>query len=206
MNNNIIFYSWQSDLPNSENRNFIKGCIEKAVKDANRDDKCLEVDRDTCGMAGFPNIEQTILRKIQKANVFVADISIINNGFWKKKRTPNPNVLFELGYAVKTLGWERIICVFNNDYGKIEDLPFDIKQHRVVSYSLRKNDKKDEKKRIANIINESLNVLAKKGLIFSKNRPNENYLLEGSFDDIFYSSFVDGASARAYMNSVGVLY
>ena len=27
-----IFYSWQSDLPNKDNRSFIENCIEKAIK------------------------------------------------------------------------------------------------------------------------------------------------------------------------------
>ena len=27
-----IFYSWQSDLPNKDNRSFIENCIEKSIK------------------------------------------------------------------------------------------------------------------------------------------------------------------------------
>lgn len=35
----------------------------------------------------------------------------------------NPNVLIELGYASSKLGWDRILCIHNLMYGKIEDLP-----------------------------------------------------------------------------------
>ena len=27
-----IFYSWQSDLPNSKNRNLIESCLRKAIR------------------------------------------------------------------------------------------------------------------------------------------------------------------------------
>lgn len=63
MAEDIVFYSWQSDLPNKNNRNFIKECIEKAIKEVNKNGMCLEVDRDTNGISGFPNIQKTILQK-----------------------------------------------------------------------------------------------------------------------------------------------
>jgi len=202
MKKDIIFYSWQSDLPNADNRNFIKDCLEKAVKEANRDDKYLEVDRDTSGMAGFPNIQQTILKKIEKANIFVADVSIISEMSLKGKRMPNPNVLFELGYAVKALGWERVICVFNEDYGRIDELPFDIKQHRILSYSLNNKEKKDERYRVANAVKETLNILVKKGMLYSKIKLNEGNLLEGPTNDVFNSAFINGESMLIHMDSI----
>jgi hypothetical protein len=42
-----------------------------------------------------------------------------------RRRTPNPNVLVELGYALKALGDERVIVVVNTAFGKEELLPFD---------------------------------------------------------------------------------
>lgn len=190
-----IFYSWQSDLPNKYNRNFIKSCIEKAVKDANRNDNCLEVDRDTNGVAGFPNIQQTILRKIESANIFVADISIINKSvFNRKRRTPNPNVLFELGFAVKVLGWERIICVFNEDYGEVNDLPFDIKQHRIIAYSFKRNEKTDVKNQVSGAIKNTLQILTDKGLLYTAKEIPKEYLIVMPIKDVLLSSFVDGGS------------
>ena len=67
---------------------------------------------------------------------------------------PNPNVLIELGYAIKTLGWSKIICLFNSQTGKIEDLPFDINHNRVTAYT----SNLENKKRISEII--SLNSLS----------------------------------------------
>jgi hypothetical protein len=47
--------------------------------------------------------------------VFVADVTPINAGS-DHRLCPNPNVLIELGYAVKALGWSRIVMVLNTAY------------------------------------------------------------------------------------------
>ena len=90
----------------------------------------MEFDRDTFGLNGSPDITQTIFDKIDKSVLFVCDISIVSSQGAKK--TPNPNVLIELGYAVSKLGWEHIICLFDSNTGSIEDLPFDLRQKIAV--------------------------------------------------------------------------
>ena len=99
-----IFYSWQSDLPNRTNRRLIGDALEKAAKNLGADE-ALDVepviDRDTLGAAGAPDIKETILEKINQCDIFVADVSILNPR--ARKPAPNPNVLFELGYAVKQM-------------------------------------------------------------------------------------------------------
>lgn len=131
-----IFYSWQSDLPSKENRNLIEDSLRRAIKAIHKDDsETIEpvLDRDTAGIAGSPSISESIFSKIAMADVFVADISIINSN-QDSKATPNPNVLIELGYAISQLGWDRIILVQNTDFGPPEKLPFDLRGRRVVTY------------------------------------------------------------------------
>ena len=93
-----VFYSWQSDLPNATNRGFIQKALENATK-VIRDDGSIQVepvvDRDTVGVPGAPDIASTILAKIEQSQVFVCDVSIINQGA-NSRPTPNPNVLIEL--------------------------------------------------------------------------------------------------------------
>ena len=48
--------------------------------------------------------------------------------------TPNPNVLIELGYALKTLGGKRVIMVINEYFCERNQLPFDLHTKRVHSY------------------------------------------------------------------------
>jgi hypothetical protein len=62
-----------------------------------------ETTRDT---SGSPNIALKILEKIQAADVFVADITTVTAP-GAKRPCPNPNVGYELGYAVATLGWDN---------------------------------------------------------------------------------------------------
>jgi hypothetical protein len=75
-----IFYSWQSQLPNSTNRGFIQEALEAAVR-AVREDVAIEVrpevDRDTANVPGSPNIADTIRAKIDAAEVVVCDVSIV---------------------------------------------------------------------------------------------------------------------------------
>jgi hypothetical protein len=141
----IIFYSWQSDLPRSRNQGFIQECLEEAIAQVSKEPGIVlvpSIDRDTQGEPGSPAIADTILAKIDNCDMFVCDVSIINNDENPKRPTPNPNVLLELGWAAQRLGWERITNVFNLAYGRIEDLPFDLKQRRVVGYALKPEENK----------------------------------------------------------------
>ena len=133
-----IFYSWQSDLPEVDNKSYIGTCLQKALSKINRcTDFSIEfvLDRATSKRIGTIDIAQTIFNKINNAKLFVADVSIINHRTKKYRKTVNPNVLFELGYAVRTIGWENIICIFNTKYGQPKDLPFDIRNRRLLLYN-----------------------------------------------------------------------
>lgn len=130
----IVFYSWQSDLPNGTNRTLIGNALNDAAKEIQTEETDIEpvIDRDTQGVSGAPNIATAIFQKIDSADIFVADVSVI--GTVKKRAMPNPNVLVELGYSLKALGHERIILVFNTAFGKVEKLPFDLRMHRTLTY------------------------------------------------------------------------
>jgi hypothetical protein len=134
-----VFYSWQSDLPNSTNRRVIQDALEAVAKEIRNDQVAIEpvIDRDTAGVAGSPDIGHTIFQKIDDAAVFVGDVSIINRGSRSTRPVPNPNVLLELGYALRGLGGNRVLMVMNTAYGTPDKLPFDLKQKRVVTYELK---------------------------------------------------------------------
>lgn len=165
-----IFYSWQSDLPNNTNRGFIEDCIKKSINDVAKFipfNLELTLDKDTFNEPGNPEIVNTILSKIENAKIFIADISIINSDS-KLRKTPNPNVLFELGYASKALGWERIICIYNLDYGSFDELPFDLKHRKPIAYTLNNKTKSEAKNGIANAIIKTITSLQDRGLLFDE--------------------------------------
>jgi hypothetical protein len=138
-----VFYSWQSDIANNINRGFIQKAIQDAIEEINQEKK-LEIflDQDTRGECGSPDIVNTILRKIDNSDVFIADVSSISNN--DKKSFPNPNVMFELGYAYKTLGDSRIIMVYNESSGDINNLPFDLGLKRQMVYKCSDSDEKSK--------------------------------------------------------------
>ena len=75
-----VFLSWQSDI--GETRNVIQSALEKAVRNLNRDCSVeMRVDQDTAGVSGWPEITSAILDKIDKCEVFVADITPINGPY-----------------------------------------------------------------------------------------------------------------------------
>jgi hypothetical protein len=154
-----VFYSWQYDSPKNCNMNFIEDCIERALKQINKKIKFQlspRLDRDTQDVAGAPPIADTILRKISECGMIVADLTLVSytddqftlksllqtwaknrfnwsatvQGIHSTKRSPNANVMLELGYAVGILGWDRVICVMNDHFGKPDDLPFDVRHRR----------------------------------------------------------------------------
>lgn len=152
-----IFYSWQSDLPNNSNRGFIHSCLEKALKEIYRNNEIISeffIESDSRGDEGTPDLVSSIFSKIDSCDIFLADISIINKEV-NSRKTPNPNVLIELGYACSKIGWEKTICVFNSDYGKIENLPFDIRNRKPIIYNTN-FDKQISKESFVKSLNNSI--------------------------------------------------
>lgn len=133
-----VFYSWQSDLPISTNRNLIRAALRAAssLLEAELLDQGVNivVDEATRNCPGSPDIPATILNKIEDADIFVCDISTINYDAPDGRRVPNPNVMLELGYSIANLGWARIIIIFNETYGSHDDIPFDISRNRCFKY------------------------------------------------------------------------
>lgn len=135
----VVFYSWQSDLPNSSNRGLIATALELAVGNLNDEFEVdAVVDRDTMGVPGAPDIGATIFAKIEAADVFVADVSFI--GVAGDRKVSNPNVLIELGYALSCLGPDRVVLVMNTHFGDVENLPFDLKMKRATCYHSSPDD------------------------------------------------------------------
>ena len=153
-----IFYSWQSDRPNSTNRRFIEDALKKAILMLGQDDNELykppraeiELDKDTKDVSGSPPIADTIFKKIEECAVFVPDLTFC--GETKRGRPmPNPNVLIEYGWALAKLGPERIVGVMNSAYGNptSETLPFNVRHLRWPhGFCLQETDSREARQSI----------------------------------------------------------
>ena len=175
----IIFYSWQSDLPGNTNRYFIEDALKKAVGAIAADDSTeVEpvIDRDTQGTPGAVDISKTIFEKIGRATVFVADVSIINQ---EKRPTPNPNVLIELGFALKSLETNGLILVMNKASGGPELLPFDLKMRKVIPYlAIEGIENSPSKKLLAGALEEQLRLILASHAMMEEEKTEGERLVE----------------------------
>jgi predicted nucleotide-binding protein len=167
----IVFYSWQSDSPKKTNLNAIRNALKAAAKaiEVSHPDLTVVSDEATRDTSGSPNIALKILEKVAAADVFLADLTTITSPR-AKRPCPNPNVDYELGYAVGELGWDRVILMFNTAFGKFPgDLPFDIIQQRASPYKLVEADPHSAHKPLEDLVKAA--ILA----VISKNpkRPSE---------------------------------
>ncbi len=179
--NKTIFYSWQSDLPASYNRTFIENCLKKAIEEVNSElslematrEELLEMDKDTKDVPGTPPITDTILEKINRSCIFVGDLTFVGKTEGGKC-LPNPNVLIEFGYALRSKSNENVILLMNTEYGEPTEtsLPFNIRHlRRPVCFKLGE-DNKSEKKAVGEKLVDILKIAIK--AILDKQREVQN--------------------------------
>src|ERR1019366_5187304 len=143
-----IFWSWQSDTDGKTGRFFVRDALEEAIKQLKQppdveepDERDLHdgihLDHDRKDISGTPSIADVIFKKINNADVFIADVTPVASltrlkpveGEEPEKKLINPNVAIEYGYAVRAVTDELILLVQNLHYGNRRDLPFDL-QHK----------------------------------------------------------------------------
>lgn len=149
-----LFYSWQSDSPAKTNLNAIRDGLKLAKKDieSRRTGVKIVLDEATRDKSGAVNIAGTILEKIAIADMVLADVTTITPAD-ARRACPNPNVNFELGYAVAEVGWERVVLLFNEAQGTFpDDLPFDFAQHRASPYMIAESTAKAAHKPLVKLL------------------------------------------------------
>ena len=143
-----LFYAWQSDRDAKVCRYLIRDAAKAAIKKLTTHstiEDAPRLDHDTLKVAGTPEVASTIFDKINKAGLFLADVSFVGTSH-DGDAIPNPNVLLELGYAASRLGWERTILVMNTAYGAPDALIFDLRHRRwPITYHLDAPDAADIK-------------------------------------------------------------
>lgn len=151
-----IFYSWQSDVID------IKKFINKSLNKVKREYKNINIviDQATRELPGSPDIVYSICSKIEKSDMFIGDVSFVLSS--DKRSSPNPNVLYEVGYATAFLGDSRV-CIVMDAKHNIDKCPFDIAQRRITKFST------SEEKEFINNIKSSIDLII-------KNKPPKNIL------------------------------
>lgn len=105
------------------------------------------LDKDTEGVPGIPPIVDVIFEKISDCAIFVPDLTFIGRSS-QGRQLPNPNVLIEYGWALRELGYSRIIPIMNTAFGPptSETLPFDMRHLRFpLTYELAPDAGQEER-------------------------------------------------------------
>lgn len=165
----VVFYAWQSDRPGKVNRQLIRKAAEQAcahISDDSTNPYIVKLDSDTKGAPGMCDIPNTILRKIRKSHIFLADLTIVGKTDpvtlpgrpepEEQKLLPNANVVFELGYAARKLGFDAMIGVMNEHYGEVEGQVFDIKRRSCMKYNAAPEHDKKQLEKITTTLSSEL--------------------------------------------------
>jgi hypothetical protein len=131
---NKIFFSWQSDIPG------YKSCLIKCIKLAIADLDDWELETAERDPEGADDIAVVILEKIDKSALFVGDVSLVGEyrPYGAKddepaRKTINPNVSYEVGYALHRLTKNRVILLAARETTPdTKELPFDVRNRRTM--------------------------------------------------------------------------
>jgi hypothetical protein len=144
-----IFYSYQSDINPDFNKIFIQLAIEKAITKLNNQGLDVSLDFGFRGTPGTTILISEMLDKSKNADLVIVDLTYTSSKAWYdsyklnlfgkelrflnnliEKKSPNPNVLLETGYAWSQKGYNRTLAIMNIAFGNPEELPVDFKGFR----------------------------------------------------------------------------
>ncbi|HAT14851.1 MAG TPA: hypothetical protein DCS91_15880 [Microcoleaceae bacterium UBA11344] len=170
-----VFYSWQSEHPKCVNHYFIRDALKDAMRVIQRElelEERPEVDHDTKRTPGLPDIGHTIFSKIEISSAFVADVSFTSKST-EGRPSANDNVLLELGFALHSLGSERLILVMNDAFGSPKDhMPFNLAHRRwPITYNLPPDADQETREKVTGDLSgklkTALKAMADSGILFS---------------------------------------
>lgn len=140
MNTYRLFFSWQSDK--KEIKKIIMDALLEVRKTLKAKSINLVLDQDTRDRIGKRDIKTDVLNKIEKCDIFLADLTPITTIPEDKehdklpKHMPNGNVMFEYGYALRSKGENRMIVLAHLDKGEhVEFMPFDINHDTITCFT-----------------------------------------------------------------------
>lgn len=159
----VVFYAWQSDRPGNVNRHLIRKAAEAAcsrITDDATNDWYVRLDSDTKGEAGMCDIPNTILKKIRSSDIFLGDLTLVSDTEGKQaKLIPNPNVVFELGWAARHLGFGALIGVINEAFGRVDGQIFDIKRRASRTYNTESAKSQKDRQSVEDKLSQDLEAV-----------------------------------------------
>lgn len=159
-----VFYAWQSDSPSNLNRGFIEQALREALKRLHLDAVLEPASRDVSAEPheDTPSLVETFLKKIDECAIFIADLTLVSlpkgaltTVTSSPRHSPNPNVLIEFGYALRTHTQDQLIGIANTAYGfpDAASLPFYLRHLcSPITYHLSNPGSSDKNGQLENLV------------------------------------------------------
>ena len=108
-----------------------------------------------------PIFRLTILDKIEHSDVFVCDVTIINNNDHNIRPTPNPNVLLGTWVCAKGLRTNANHFGYEHCIWWPELLPFDLRMKQVITYNMaiQAEERVTERKKLSSTIEAGISSI-----------------------------------------------
>jgi hypothetical protein len=172
-----VFFAWQSDTLQRNNRFLIRLALEEAGKRISNDVAIrtkVRIDSDTEGVLGQPPVSDTILAKIESCDVFAPDFTLVATTEGGKP-VPNPNVMLEYGHALRAKGYGVMMPVMNTAHGPPEKLPFDMGHLRhPLQYRLEPTAKKAERRAVWKDLSEKFENILRLMIAATPSKPKDD--------------------------------
>lgn len=160
-----MFFAFQMDIDDKFGKGFIQSAIEIAIQKFKDEGIDVSLDFGFRGTPGTPLLIEEMLKKSSESDMVIVDLTFTSSKIWsdskkisilgkeirilkktQDKKSPNPNVLLETGYAWAKKGTYRTLAVMNAAFGSPDLLPVDLKGFRWgITYSLNDDNYSDRK-------------------------------------------------------------
>lgn len=167
-----IFFAFQMDTDDKFNKGFIQSAIELAIERFKKEGITIKLDFGFRGTPGTPLLIEEMLKKSYESDMVLVDLTFTSSKNWfnakkwsafgkelrildipNEKRSSNPNVLLETGYAWAQKGYYRTLAIMNEAFGKPEELSVDLKGFRYgITFNLSEdnyNNRKAERENLS---------------------------------------------------------
>ena len=168
-----VFFAFQMDTDDKFGKGFIHVAIDIAIQKFASEGIDVSLDFGFRGTPGTPLLIEEMLRKSSEADMVIVDLTFTSSKAWHEskkwkvcgkeirfleiksdKKSSNPNVLLETGYAWAKKGTYRTLVVMNEAFGSPDELPVDLKGFRWgITYNLNEktyDKRKEVRKQLAN--------------------------------------------------------
>ncbi|MEA5603508.1 hypothetical protein [Nostoc sp. UHCC 0252] len=129
-----IFFSYQTEYVGATNA--LREELRKSLEDLNKRSRFPLTLVESSRPSGAIRINRTIMRKIRKSLLFIADTTPITSidGKETPQLIPSPNVCIEVGYAIQSKRTEQILLAQMQRSDIEGQFPFDLPTQQILQF------------------------------------------------------------------------